>query len=680
MTDQRKRGQSLGERLLRLRNRYFLLLDLVTLPLVAYLAFALRLDSFNLGRYTETALVLAVAALLAKVPLLWLLGGYRRYWPFASLPELELLVWAALVGEVLSVLGASVALAALGLLRLPRSVPLIDLLLTLAVLAAPRLAVRMLYRASKHTGTAGQRRVLIVGAGEGGNVVVQELQRNPQLGLQPLGFVDDDPAKQGLIIRSVPVMGPIEAIPRLVKKYQIKKVLVAIPTATGVQLRRIVDMCREVGVQALTLPGVFELISGSVEVRRFRPVQVEDLLSREPVTIDLAQVRALLAGQVVLVTGAGGSIGSELCRQIARCEPAALVLFGHGENSIYNVHAELSRDYPALTLHPIIGDTRNAWRVDRVFAHYKPAVVVHTAAHKHVPLMEDNPAEAVTNNVGGTWNLLRTCEEHDVQTFVMISSDKAVNPTSTMGATKRIAEHLVQATAQRTGRRFVAVRFGNVLGSRGSVVPLFQAQIEAGGPITVTDPDVERYFMTIPEAVQLALQAAALGTGGEVFVLDMGKPVKIVDLARDMIRLAGLEAGRDIEIAFTGLRPGEKLYEELFVDNEDYARTRHEKVFVARNGIYHADRSLDERVVRLLQAAEVEDLPALYSHIRALVPECAPTLGGETLGPPSGREAHPATSRSPAAAPGGTEEGADAPAAHLPHTKVPLDDCDEPIK
>jgi FlaA1/EpsC-like NDP-sugar epimerase len=334
----------------------------------------------------------------------------------------------------------------------------------------------------------------------------------------------------------------------------------------------------------------------------------------------------MLAGKTVLVTGAGGSIGSELCRQIARSGPAQLLLLGHGENSIYHIHQELVAREPAIDLVPLIADTRDAGRLATIFDRFRPDVVVHAAAHKHVPLMQWNPEEAVSNNVEGTKVLVETCERSNVQTFVMISTDKAVNPTSVMGATKRIAEHIVQAAAARTGRRYVAVRFGNVLGSRGSVVPLFQRQIEAGGPVTVTHPDVRRYFMTIPEAVQLVLQSAALGRGGEVFVLDMGEPVRIVDLARDMIRLAGLEVGEDIEIAFTGLRPGEKLYEELFFDDEHHARTVHEKVFVSRNG-HGPGCPLDTALDCLLDAAQSQDRAALYACIRDLVPECADTLG-----------------------------------------------------
>jgi FlaA1/EpsC-like NDP-sugar epimerase len=424
----------------------------------------------------------------------------------------------------------------------------------------------------------------------------------------------------------VRVLGTVDEIPQIVKQYRVTQVLIAIPTATGTQMRRVVEQCQSAHVEALTVPGMFELIAGNVQIQRFRPVQVEDLLARAPVRTDTTGVKLLLRDKSVLVTGAGGSIGSEICRQIAACGPAQLVLVGHGENSIYHAQRALQAAYPTLDIVPVIADTRDQARIEAIFAQYRPEIVLHAAAHKHVPLMEANPEEAVTNNVGGTRNLVRVAEQSNVGTFVMISTDKAVNPTSTMGATKRIAEHIVQAAAVRTGRRFVAVRFGNVLGSRGSVVPLFQSQIEAGGPVTVTHPEIERYFMTIPEAVQLVLQAAALGRGDEVFILDMGAPVKIVDLARDMIRLAGLKEGRDIEISFTGLRPGEKLYEELFLSDENYARTLHEKIFVSRNG-HGPNQQLDTALDLLLAAAHAHDTLALYDCIHEIVPECADTLG-----------------------------------------------------
>jgi len=375
------------------------------------------------------------------------------------------------------------------------------------------------------------------------------------------------------------------------------------------------------------VPGIYELLGGAVRLQQLRDVQIEDLLRRAPIQTDTAQVAALLRGKRVLVTGAGGSIGSELCRQILRCSPASLILLGHGENSIFDISNELkvesSRFAPQpsnlkpCNLQPVIADIRFPERLTAVFAEHRPEIVFHAAAHKHVPLMEDNAVDAVLNNILGTQRVVEASIAAGVERFVLISTDKAVNPTSVMGVTKRIAELLVEAAARQTGCSYVAVRFGNVLGSRGSVVPFFQRQIAAGGPVTVTHPDVRRYFMTIPEAVQLVLQAAALGHGGEVFVLDMGQPVRIIDLARDLIRLSGLEPEHDIEIRFTGMRPGEKLFEELFAADEEYGRTRHEKIFVAQNG---RQDLLEPEVARLIEAAYRGDTAALEASFRILVP------------------------------------------------------------
>jgi FlaA1/EpsC-like NDP-sugar epimerase len=618
----------LEEQLLRLRNRYLLLLDLFLIPLAGYFAFVLRLEDLHAGSFGTTAVIFSLTLMFSTTLSFALLGGYSHYWPFASLPELVLILRGAFIGTLISITSAFTLVPALGFPRPPRSIPFIAFLLLIFTLASPRFGLRLLYYELLHQRRMkGERpnRILIVGAGEAGYMVVQEIQRNPQLGLMPVGFVDDDLSKQHLRIRGVNVLGQIKDLPRLVRERRVKKVLIAIPSAGSGEMRRIVELCHKAGVEPLVFPGVYELLSGEVQVRRFRPVQVEDLLARDPVRTDISQVQAFLKGKRVLVTGAGGSIGSELCRQIALCEPAALSLLGHGENSIFHIFNELCRTYPDLRVDPVIVDVRDCERLLRVFDASDPEIVFHAAAHKHVPLMESNPEEAVTNNVGGTRNVLRATEKVECAHFVMISTDKAVNPTSTMGATKRVAELLVMEAARRTGRSFVAVRFGNVLGSRGSVVPLFQGQIETGGPLTVTHPEVQRYFMTIPEAVQLVLQAAALGAGGEIFVLDMGDPVKIVDLARDMIRLSGKE---EIEIVFTGLRPGEKLFEELFLDDEAYRRTTHAKIFVSQNGKLSYAATV-EQVERLLAAARAGEVAELYHLIHELVPECVPELGQE---------------------------------------------------
>ena len=454
--------------------------------------------------------------------------------------------------------------------------------------------------------------------------MLREILGNPHLGYDPVGLVDDDPTKHGLQIMGCCVLGSTGAIPRLAREHDVERLLIAMPSASGQIIRRISELAFEAELETFTLPGVTALLAGNVSVTRMRAIRVEDLLRREPVDIDRQQVDALLRGRRVLVTGGGGSIGGELCRQVALCQPASLIILGHGENSVYQIAGELRNAHPDLPLSLVIGDIRDAHRLDQVFAIHRPEIVLHAAAHKHVPLMEANMPDAVTNNVLGTRNLVEQALAHDVPRLVMISTDKAVNPTSVMGVTKRVAELIVQDAARRSGRAFCAVRFGNVLGSRGSVVPLFEEQIAAGGPVTVTDPEVRRYFMTIPEAVQLVLQTAAFGQGGEIFVLDMGEPIRMIDMAEDMIALAGLRPHEDIQIDFIGLRPGEKLFEELSIHDEGHVPSPHQKIFALRSERAHGDghsKELHEQVAKLIAAAQSGDLDGLQSLLHNLVPE-----------------------------------------------------------
>jgi len=458
-------------------------------------------------------------------------------------------------------------------------------------------------------------------------MIAREMQANPQLGLEPVGFIDDDPVKQGMKIQGLPVLGDREYIPEAVPDYKISQAIIAMPTAPGKTIRRFVELCQEAGVEAKTIPGLYELLSGRVSVSQIRNVDIEDLLRREPVEIETAEVARMIRDKRVLVTGAGGSIGSEICRQVARYGASELILVGHGEHSIFEITRELQNtQYPISDIHPVIADIRDRPRLETIFHHHHPHIVFHAAAHKHVPLMECNVEEAVSNNVLGTQCLIEVAEDTGVERFVLISTDKAVNPTSIMGATKRVAEKLVEAAAARNGRVFVAVRFGNVLDSRGSVVQIFREQIARRGPVTVTHPDMRRYFMTIPEAVQLVLQAAAIGRGGEIFVLDMGDPVPIVQLARDLIKLSGLEVGRDIDIEYIGARPGEKLFEELFADGEVYQRTHHEKIFASRF-TSHASR-FTFHVDALIAGAERGELDEVRRLLQVIVPEYRPTVSG----------------------------------------------------
>jgi FlaA1/EpsC-like NDP-sugar epimerase len=613
-----------------LRNRVLFVLDAALLVVSTLTAYALRFEGFTWdSAHAHTALVYILLTVPFKLAIFFWVGLYRRLWRYAGVAELEGILAATLIsGIVASFLGA-VALPALGLtpLRVPLSVLFMDSFLSAAAATIPRLLVRVLGRRTQRRRLEDGQRVLIAGAGSAGEMIVKELLANPQLGLNPIGFVDDDISKHRHRMCDLPVFGPLGQMQDLIVAHDVGEVIIAMPRASGAVLRQVVRAALEAGVKTRTVPAMYDILSGRVAVAQLRQVEIQDLLRRDPIQTDLALVRELATGERVLVTGAGGSIGSELCRQLARLEPAQILLLGHGENSIFDVVHELNDRFPSVTVIPIIADVRDRERMRQIFEEHRPYAVFHTAAHKHVPLMEGNIAEAITNNILGTRNVAELAADFGVEHLVMISTDKAVRPTNVMGATKRIAEQIVQEIAERANRNFVAVRFGNVLGSRGSVVPTFLRQIQAGGPVTITHPEMRRYFMTIPEAVQLVLQAGALGRGGEVFVLDMGEPVRIVDLATDLIRLSGLEVGNDIEIRFTGTRPGEKLYEELFFNSENAIATEHPKVLRAKNGALPS--GLGAAVQTVVEAAQRgwsdEELRALL--IR-LVPDYAPSGAG----------------------------------------------------
>jgi FlaA1/EpsC-like NDP-sugar epimerase len=617
-----------------IRNRYFFVVDVLLMPLAVGISFLLRLDVAGLQPYVRTLLIFAALAAIVKPVIFYLFGLYRRYWRYASANELVNVALATLTGTaVVTLLTYSLASLVLDFRPLPRSIPILDWLVSLPLVGGTRFAVRLatdwpfawLWRNNHGEGSRHrERRVLVMGAGSAGAMIVREMQANPGLGLAPVGLLDDNRTKVGMTIHGVLVQGTREDIPRLVHEEKIEEVIIAMPTAPGQAIRDVVTICQQAGVACKTMPGIYELISGQVSVKQVRDVRIEDLLRREPVRMDGAAAGRYLADAVVLVTGAGGSIGAELCRQIATYHPAQLLLLGHGENSIYHVLLELQDRFPRLAVHPFVADVRDYERLMAILAHYRPDVIFHAAAHKHVPLMETNVAEAVMNNVSGTEMLLRAAEAHGVARFVLVSTDKAVNPVNVMGATKRLAELLVQDAARRTGRAYVAVRFGNVLGSRGSVIPLFQHQIATGGPVTVTHPEMQRYFMTIPEAVQLVIQAAALGHGGEIFVLDMGEQVRVVDLATELLRLSGLEPGRDVEIVFTDPRPGEKLTEELFANGEEPRPTQHEKILVAHGNNTWDSAALSRHLQALQVLAREGDDTRIIAKMQEIVPEYRP--------------------------------------------------------
>jgi FlaA1/EpsC-like NDP-sugar epimerase len=561
-------------------------------------------------------------ALIVKPLVYYQFGLYRRLWAYASIQELKLIALAVSTASII----VSIIVTLISTLMIERDfsrlVLVIDWILSLLAVGGLRFSYRLIAESQSPSRQPASRvrRVLIIGAGDAGALVVREMQRNPQANLRPIGFVDDDPAKQKQEIHGTSVIGKLDELAQLIELKKVDEVIIAIPSAPGQVVRKVTEICRIKNVPSRTMPSLHELIGGKVSVNRLRDVDITDLLRRAPTHIDTELVGLSLGGRRVLVTGAGGSIGSELCRQIARWEPEDLFLLGHGENSIFETLIELEQSFTGLKVHPLIADIRDKAHIDHLFAEIKPQVVFHAAAHKHVPLMQVNIAEAISNNVLGTRNIVDASIQYNVDRLVMISTDKAICPTSVYGATKRIGEMLVLDAAHSTKKSFSVVRFGNVLGSRGSVLVLFKRQIDSGGPVTVTHPDMERYFMTIPEAVHLVLQAFTMGKGGEVFVLNMGEQIRIFDLAQDLIRLSGLEPGKDIEIVFTGIRPGEKLSEALWDEGADYVSTNHPDVLRLKENEVLTSFDLQEAVQALINLGIDEDPDKIVSMLNKIVP------------------------------------------------------------
>ena len=590
--------------------------DLLMVPVAWVGAFYVR---FNLGpvpdEYLRQALLLLPIVMVVQGAVFWYMGLYRGVWRFASLPDLLRILKASLIGTVAT---AAAIVLVTRLDFVPRSVFVFYVFLLPVLLGGPRAAYRW-FREHRLYARAGSR-VLVVGAGQAGELLVRDLLRDSRWTYQPVGFVDDDPGKRGREIQGVRVLGTVDDIPALVERLAVECLLIALPAAKAAAMRRIVSICEASGLPFRTLPRPQDTLSREPSVPDLREVLIEDLLGRETVTLDWRSISDGLAGKTVLVTGGGGSIGSELCRQVARLGPSALVVFDNGEFNLFRVERELRRTFPDLVLHARLGDVRDSEAVHFALVEYQPDIVFHAAAYKHVPMLQDQAREAVRNNVLGTRNVAQMAAAFGCETFVLISTDKAVNPTNIMGATKRVAEIVCQDLNGQGRTRFITVRFGNVLDSAGSVVPTFREQIAAGGPVTVTHPDITRYFMTIPEASQLILQAAVAGNGGEIFVLEMGEPVRIRDLAEQMIRLSGKQPGVDVPIVFTGLRPGEKLYEELFHEEERLAPTGHEKLRLA-----HVREVDQETLARSLEEMEAGcaayDEQRLVHLLKVLVPE-----------------------------------------------------------
>lgn len=564
----------------RLRFLLLIIIDSFIVTFSVFLGYSI-LEPYFRGYSIDLLLLSSLVLLISHHIFAYVFNLYHRAWEYASVSELLSVVKAVTTSILVTIIIVSLITWNSPFLRLY----FITWMMHLLLIGGSRLFWRV-YRKYFIENTIDKKPTLVVGAGQGGSMLIRQMLRSKDMRMQPVLAVDDDINKQKITITErVKVQGFINDIPELVKKFQIKKIIIAIPTLSQKRLNEINDICNIEGVELFKMPNIEDVLSGKIEVNQLKKVEVEDLLGRDPVELDMASISKELTSKTILVTGAGGSIGSEICRQVCKFNPEKVVLLGHGENSIYLIHQELNDTFGnKIEFIPIIADVQQKKRLQEVMRMYKPYAVYHAAAHKHVPLMEYNPLEAVKNNILGTKNIAESSKEAGVRKFVMISTDKAVNPPNVMGATKRVAEMIVQSLNDETSiTSFVAVRFGNVLGSRGSVIPLFKKQIEAGGPVTVTHPEMTRYFMTIPEASRLVLQAGALAQGGEVFVLDMGKPVKIVELAKNLIRLSGKKE-EDIGIEYTGMRPGEKLYEELLNEDEVHPNQVYEKIYRGKVG------------------------------------------------------------------------------------------------
>ncbi|EHQ89366.1 nucleoside-diphosphate sugar epimerase/dehydratase [Desulfosporosinus youngiae] len=556
-----------------------ILLDAALINLAAIGSFYLRFEGNIPREYYWTYYHTAWAGTLIYLLIFSFFGLYNRLWQYASISELLSVIFAVFVGT------SSVVLVVyfLAPMRYPNTVAVLFWLTTTFMISGSRLILRIIDDAVLTIPIPGiPKRVLIIGAGDAGALAIRELKNSNYREGYPIGIIDDSLQKQKLKLMGIPILGTRKDIPHVVKSHKVEEVIIAMPSAPGAVIRDIAKICEKSGAVIKIVPGIYNFFSGQIDTLQIRQVEIEDLLGRDQLNLDIDEVAGYLAGETVMVTGAGGSIGSELCRQICRFNPEKLILVGRGENSIFDIEQELGSEFSDINVITEILDVKDREKVELVFWKYRPGVVFHAAAHKHVPLMERNPEEALKNNILGTYNVAEISDLTRVKTFVLISTDKAINPTSVMGATKRVAEMIIQSLDLQSQTRFVAVRFGNVLGSRGSVIPTFKKQIAKGGPVTVTHPEMVRYFMTIPEAAQLVIQAGAMAEGGEIFILDMGKPVRIIDLARDLIRLSGLEADVDIRIEFTGIRPGEKLYEELLTAEEGRTSTKHQRIFVAK--------------------------------------------------------------------------------------------------
>jgi len=602
-----------------------IVLDSTALSIAFWLAFLFRFE-FDIPAVELKRLLLNWPYVIAlQYAGLWLFGVPRLSWRYMMMRDavrIGLSITASTVVLVLLRLAIE-HLTDINILVIPLGVLAMNYALGFLGLVGSRASWRIRSETEERKKRAIEgdlHGVILIGAGQAGVLVAREIANRPDLGLKPIGFLDDDPLKSDLRIGGLRVLGKTDDVAAIAARKRVTRVLITIANAPGQQIRRITELCRAAGLETKIIPGIYEIVGNKVNLSRIREVAIEDLLGREPVQLDEAVIGSTIRSRIVLVTGAGGSIGSELCRQICRFGPERLLLVERFENALFEIHRELAAAFPQVPIEPLVADISDVVRMSQIFETRKPGLVFHAAAHKHVPMMEWNPGEAVKNNVGGTKVVALLADRFGVERCVLISTDKAVNPSSVMGATKRVSEIYVQSLSQRSSTKFVTVRFGNVLGSAGSVIPIFREQLAAGGPVTVTHPEMTRYFMTIPEASQLVLQAGAMGDGGEIFILDMGEPVRIVDLARDLITLSGLRPGEDIEIRFSGVRPGEKLYEELSTDTEHADKTKHPKVFIGRLKP-HEWEAVDLSVSKLCELATEGDAEKIRQALGEIVPE-----------------------------------------------------------
>jgi len=611
--------------LLRYRQPLVILAHL-GLIIISYLSsFYIRFEFTFPPEYYPVVLKTIPIIIFIKLLIYYLSGIYSGLWRYVSLWDIWKIIFANFISALLIWGGVFFYH---GFYGFPRSVIIIDLIISIAIMSGARLIVRTLKRfiiSDKETpyplnNAIGKRKkALIIGAGDAGVMILRECKNNPNINMEVVGFIDDDPSKKGHTIYGCKIFGPRQMIPEVATDYEVDEIIIAIPSAKGETIREILSYCSNISATIKIMPRIDKLISGHVEIKP-RAIKPEDLLGRPSITVNMEEISGYIKGKTILVTGAGGSIGSEICRQLAGFSPERIIFWDNHENYVYYLGVEFNIKYPSVKYNTIIGDIRDIGLLKHVFSTYKPHIVFHAAAHKHVPLMEENPTTAVKNNVIGSRNLIYAAHHYKCERFVLISTDKAVNPTSVMGATKRIAEMILQAKAAVSKTKFMAVRFGNVLGSTGSVIPLFKKQIEEGGPVTVTHPEVRRYFMSIKEACILVLQAGAFGKGGEIFVLDMGEQIKIIDLARNLIALSGLIPGKDIEIKFTGLRPGEKLYEEILLDKEKTTVTKHNMIFISQMDKFDL-KKLHSNIDSLIRLAETNQSQKIIEKIKEIIPE-----------------------------------------------------------